>query len=419
MEYEYLKNECEEIVDKKRIFNFLFLSFMIVCFLLPVNILARISDTSAIDGNTSRRVFPPKQYDDNAFELAKFKRIELLFTLLRDKDNPHFDEMYFFRELGDGDIKISIKDLVAFKADIINSKAAEKKNYDSGIDHWNKNYRHLEQNLMEKRREVVLETWDKTASEYMKTHPDCTYIARMDVGGWVRETKEKMRFEGDIDFSVVMLQSNDAIEIRNLFEGNVKQVFNMDMVAIDALATAHRSATLSVYIGDYGADWAEIDAIRRGQMHIIERNSDGTLHYVDATPVQKSVIFTILKNNIAMSRGEPDRLAEIRSEKLIPEPMHDMEPGISLEFLRHITNDAFNSKLALHEKVLKMSKYLNRSVQEHNKILRSAGMASSPIDIELGKYAEGIIKSKENKYLTPEKILIIVMNLTENFLKSL
>ena len=42
--------------------------------------------------------------------------------------------------------------------------------------------------------------------------------AKMDVGGWATETKEAMRFEGDIDFSIIMVDVEDAKQLRNLFE---------------------------------------------------------------------------------------------------------------------------------------------------------------------------------------------------------
>ena len=368
------------------------------------NIMA--DNTYVLDKNTTiKQPKPPIIVDSKLKE--KFKQIDNLFIQL---DAGILSEMDFFRKLGEK--KLSVKDLVEFKANVINNESKNKKNYQNGIDIWNVKYRHMEQNLMKKRREVILNIWDNVASEYIKNHPDCNTIARMDVGGWVKESKEKMRFEGDIDFTVVMVDTSDSIEIRNRFNQKVNESFKMDMVAIDALATAHRAATLSVYIGDYGANWAEIDAINRGKMHIITRNEDGTLAYRKATDAEKSVLFAVLKNNVAVSKGEPDRLAEILYEKDMPKPKYDMEPGISLEFLRHITSDAFNSKLALHEKVIKMSKYLNRSVAEHNKILQSAGAKSVPIDTEISRYANDIIRFKQSSALGPETILLRIMRRT-------
>ena len=382
----------------------IFIFLLMMHIMLFGNIIA--GNTYFLDKNTTIKTPKTSIFIDNE-SIKKFEQIDNLFKQL---DAGILTEMDFFKQLGEK--KLSVKDLVEFKANTINGEAKNKKNYQNGIDVWNYKYRHMEQNLMKKRREVILDIWNDVASEYMKNHPDCDAIARMDVGGWVNESKEKMRFEGDIDFTVVMIDTSNSIEIRNRFNQKVNKIFKMDMVAIDALATAHRAATLSVYIGDYGANWAEIDAINRGKMHIITHEEDGTLAYRDATPVEKSVLFAVLKNNVAISKGEPDRLAEILQEKDTPEPKYDMEPGISLEFLRHITGDAFNSKLALHEKVIKMSKYLNRSVAEHNKILKSAGMKPVPTDVEISRYASDIIRFKQSSVLGPEAILLGIMRRT-------
>ena len=42
-----------------------------------------------------------------------------------------------------------------------------------------------------------------------------------------------------------------------------------------------------------------------------------------------------------------------------------MEPAVSLEFLRHLTVDAIRSNLALHERLVKIAKFVNRSSADH------------------------------------------------------
>ncbi len=322
-------------------------------------------------------------------------------------------EIDFFRKMGDGDIKISIKDLVSFKADVINQKIKETGDYRKAIQYWNDNFKSLEQNLMRFRRDNVIKLWESVARRYMSEHPDSPPIFRMDVGGWVSEPLEKMRFEGDIDFTIIMLDVEQAKIIRDMFESEVVRFFNMDMVAVDALATAHRAATYAVYIGDYGADWAEIDAIRRGKMYVIQRNEkDGSLSSREANETEKAVAFAVLKNNVGMSRGEPDRLAEILSEKSTPEPKYDMEPGISLEFLRHITSDAIDSNLAVHEKIIKMCKYLNRSAGEHNKIMKAANASTVTKDAPIINFAAMITNLKQMKGINPEIALWLTMKRT-------
>jgi len=338
----------------------------------------------------------------------KAEKIMSLF----DEYKTNRNEMEFFNKMGEGDIKISVKDLVSFKADIINQKIKETGDYKKAIKYWNDNFKSAEQSLMKTRRENIIKIWESVAKRYMSEHPDSPPIFRMDVGGWVTEPLEKMRFEGDIDFTVIMLDVEQAKIIRDMFESEVTKVFNMDMVSVDALATAHRAATYAVYIGDYGADWAEIDAIRRGKMYVIQRNEDGSLRSREANETEKAVAFAVLKNNIGMSRGEPDRLAEILTEKSTPEPKYDMEPGISLEFLRHITADAIDSNLAVHEKIIKMCKYLNRSAGEHNKIMRVANAPTISKDTAITNFASMITNLKQMKGINPEIALWLIMKRT-------
>ena len=72
-------------------------------------------------------------------------------------------------------------------------------------------------------------------------------------------------------------------------------MFNLNMVDIDALGTAHRAATESVYIGDYGAKWAEIDAIRRGKMYKL-KNVSGKVEKTLMTEDEKIVMLAVLEN---------------------------------------------------------------------------------------------------------------------------
>ncbi|HGJ67341.1 TPA: hypothetical protein ENS27_18420 [bacterium] len=125
----------------------------------------------------------------------------------------------------------------------------------------------------------------------------------------------------------------------------------IDLVGHDG-GDAHGEFAYTLNLTDVYTGWAEMEAIRRGKMYVMQRNEDGSLRSREANETEKTVAFAVLKNNVGMIRGEPDRLAEILTEKSTPEPKYDMEPGISLEFLRHITADAIDSNLAVHEKII-------------------------------------------------------------------
>jgi hypothetical protein len=332
-------------------------------------------------------------------------------SLLKSFGNNEISPADVFIAMGDNGF--SVKDLITFKAEKIN-EMAKQGSYDQALQSWDANYGQTERSLMRSRRDAILQIWKQVAETYLKNNPDSPPLFRMDVGGWVSEGEPKMRFEGDIDFAIIMFNSEDAMKVRNLFEGEIKRQFHLDMIAIDALATAHRAATLSVYIGSYGADWAEKDAINRGEVFVVELLS-GQLVESTAGKTEKAVAFTVLKNNEAMKKGEPNRFADIKKEKSqdVIQPTYDMEPGISLEFLRHITEDAIHSSLAIHEKIIKISKYLDRSANEHKSIMKAAGAEAQMSDPGCLDLAKKVIDLKQNKSLGPEETYLKIMKQME------
>ncbi|HWR57978.1 MAG TPA: hypothetical protein VN328_03740, partial [Thermodesulfovibrionales bacterium] len=296
-------------------------------------------------------------------ETQKMKEVKRMLDNLKTGLMTEADLVGFFKEMGSNSLNVK-EHLVGFKAEVINSF----KDPIAGKNFWEAEYGHIERELMFVRREGVVKAWEAAALRYFQEHPDTPFIFKMDVGGWVTEGKEKMRFEGDIDFTIIMFTTDESTTIRDLFASALSEMFGLDMLAIDALATAQRAATSAVYVGPYGADWAEIDAIKRGKIWTIEY-FNGKLQTRESTPAEKSLTFAILKNNVQKKLTGKDNLVDLIKEKFEPKPTYDMEPGISLEFMRHIIEDGIHANLAIHEKIIKIAKYLNRSSIDHAQFL--------------------------------------------------
>ena len=337
-------------------------------------------------------------------------KLEKAKLLLEQFRSGRIDATRFFQNMGNEGI--SVKDLVAYKAHVIEQErkrfiAEEKRSPRDAItqsqEHWQREFAPYERDLMHARQQGVNAAWEKALARYVELHPDLPYVgAKMDVGGWATETKAAMRFEGDIDFSIIMVDVEDAKQLRDLFEQEIKRMFNLNMVDIDALGTAHRAATESVYIGDYGAKWAEIDAIRRGKMYKL-KNVNGEVEKTLMTEDEKIVMLAVLENAEYKKRTGEDILDQILGEGG-PEPKASMEPGVSLEFLRHVTVDAIRSKLSILEKIVKISKYVNRSCSDHGKFLEKVpGFSLEPKDPAFVKAVEAITTVKQDKGYTSEQ----------------
>jgi tetratricopeptide (TPR) repeat protein len=363
-------------------------------------------------------------------ESQKLAEIKNMLDSLKDSPITHEILIDFFKQMGDKGY--SIKDLIAFK-----DEATKGMEPFWGKNAWDGEYGFIERELIAARRIEIIKARERVLQNFYDMNPHVPIILMMDIGGWVTEGKDKMRFEGDIDFTFTSLIEKYAIILRDMFENEVKSIFKMDMIQIDALATAHRFATHSVYKGRHGADWAEIDAVR-GKIQAV-LSIDGTVKIREATSTEKILHFAILKNNIEKKLSGKDNLDEIIHEKEDPKPKYDMEPGISMEFLRHTIEDALHTKMASWEMIIRIAKYLDRSCTDHAKFLAGVkGMELTIIDEPVVKAAGQIMalkqfnkskpgsvdkfkkefpeKSVPEENLSPEQTLREILNVADNFL---
>lgn len=259
---------------------------------------------------------------------------------------------------------------------------------------------------MDVRRKGVEHAFAEGVRRYRDAHPDFPYLIRMDAGASSRESYGELRFEGDIDISTLAAQAENAAALRDFISSAIRESFSLDMTALDALVTAHRQATLDVYITQPAADWAETDSLKRGRLQEIVLEN-GEVGYRDVTdPVERVFIFANLKNNLRMRGGAPDDLARLMDEP--PDRMtSDMEPAVSLEMLRHMTTDALQARLAYHEKILKLAKYADRS----------AAIAKGPLgDMALAAWARQVTLVKQNRGLDGGQRLKRILEISEPLL---
>lgn len=327
---------------------------------------------------------------------------DLFESRLQNVKNRDLAPLDFFRQLGAD--RMSMNDVVAFKSEFIRRKSEElsKTRAISPLDAlpealkaWDGTFGQAERMLMDTRRRLVNAAFDTAVQRYLEANPDFPYLIRMDVGGWATENYRDGRFEGDIDLTTIASQVESAVKLRDFYNGAIHEVFDLDMAALEAHATAHRRATLDVYITQASAKWAEIDALKRGRLQevVIE---NGQVSYRDVTDsMERIYIFANLQNNLQMREGAPDQLARLMDEP--PDRItRDMEPAVSLEMLRHMTSDAIHAQLAFHEKLIKLAKYVDRS----------AGiMTGRATDTALVAWARQVTSIKQNAQLTPSERL--------------
>ena len=315
---------------------------------------------------------------------SRDQRIEALLRYAQSLDPRGGNLGDVFKKMSSENI--GFNDLIAFKADYQNMLAEQfMKEGMSGADAgkkasecWNEKYRPIERKIVNARRNLVKLVWSATLMEYMKKYPDSSILAKGDIGGWARETIEQMRFEGDIDFTIFAVESEHAVQLRDMFEKGLKKNFGMDMRQFDAFCTAHGHAEFDVYIGEWGAKWGELDMAERGKAQMYDISEDGTIIVREVPAKELLKIYHKQKGTFSADTFSPTA---------------DMEPGISLELLRHIKAEVFAGKFSTVERLIKMAKYLNRSAGDHKKFLGSGATTKYK---RIAVWAQRVTEAKQN-----------------------
>ena len=117
--------------------------------------------------------------------------------LLEQFRSGQINATQFFQNMGNEGI--SVKDIVAYKAHVIEQERLRLIKEDGlpaseaiprSQEHWQREFAPYEQQLMYSRQQGVNRAWDQALARYIELHPDLPYVgAKMDVGGWATVTK--------------------------------------------------------------------------------------------------------------------------------------------------------------------------------------------------------------------------------------
>ncbi|NQT33303.1 MAG: hypothetical protein HQ594_06505 [Candidatus Omnitrophica bacterium] len=302
-------------------------------------------------------------------ESSKSQKIEALLSKAGDVAAKKGNMAEVFKHMG--------KDNISFH-DLINYKADYEKAF--GKDSWNKKYQHTERSMVNERLKGVQAVWAETVKDYLKQYPDDT-IMKGDIGGWAHEKFANMTFASDIDFTAFHVYTTNSTMMRNIFESKLKSKLGMTMAQFDAFCTAQRRATHHVYIGEYGAEWGELDMVKRGRAQMYHMDKNGHVVAVD------------VPGEVMLRKYYQQRKKLKMTDMDIPKPHHKMEPGVSLEMLRHLNAEIFRGNYSTIEAIVKRCKYINRSTDDHIKYL---GDAATTRDKKLKKFVSDVIAAKGN-----------------------
>ena len=344
----------------------------------------------------------------------------------------------FLKELGEKNL--SLQDLQRFKNQYMAGQRADGESVlFPGKKAWTNEYLAVERALMAGRTGVIQSTWDHTLRTFFQQHPEAVGVVygQINIGSWVKNELGGLGFEGDIDFSSVVIDPrllSDADRARfggvdpnrflvAMFESNLRGQFGdgMGMIAADTLLTPHGQATPDVFVCEWGQSFAELDMLARGSWLLLEPEVDAEGKLV--TDSEGNVVIrqrTMSGEKLFWERALHE--ADLRQErglppldpaKIFPQMTLDMEPMLSLEMLRHGIHDVEHGPFKRGQKIIKILKYLERSYMMNRKATTAGGvnpyevndpkiaaLADIVVSIKSGSYSSGRTDAEGN----PEKL---------------
>ncbi len=186
------------------------------------------------------------------------------------------------------------------------------------------------------------------------------------VGKWASQHANALTFPGDIDFSFVCNDMQLARDLKAKFDEYIKATSGLSPVDLDSVATVHGNAGLEVYIGKHGQFFAE----QNMQDNRVVDMATGNMTEMNAVGMRVT---------LALERSAADAAGiEVRK------PTVDMDPGLSMEMVRHFDNDIVKPGVyGIRDSVMKAAKYLYRS----NVALKKTG-GGKPANATLAKLAQ-------------------------------
>jgi hypothetical protein len=241
----------------------------------------------------------------------------------------------------------------------------------------------VEMNLLAWRRKQTLAAIDEVVKRFVDTGrvpKDGTSLIVSHVGKWATQELSALTFTGDIDFSFVSSTDVELAEaMKAAFADVIKRRTGLDPKSLDSVATAHGRAGLEVYIGRHGMAFAE-EQLKINQLVDMNTGQKTDIEIQDVTKLLAK------ERSLAESAG-----------KQPPKPVHDTEPGLSMEMVRHFGHDIVKPKIFdLTNAVVKAAKYLDRSYKSLEKA------KGTPDDPKLAEFAKQMTEWANAKPQTAE-----------------
>ena len=252
---------------------------------------------------------------------------------------------------------------------------------------WDATYLGAERALMMGRAEMINQVWIETISEVYRRHPDWVGVdkgqqpviyGRMDIGSWVKMDLAGLAFKADIDFSSLAASIAANREVKAIFAEILQKRLKVQADdlprIIDSVHTPHGAAGEEVFIGEWGKAFAEVDMLKRSSWTLLipEVDAQGNPIFENGRIKLKSKV---------MSGQALFWEHAFRTGKEFRPPKIDItvEPMLSLEMLRHMTDDIVKSPaFGRGDKIVKMLKYVERSYFYNKKA--TAGTGWDPYD---------------------------------------
>lgn len=277
------------------------------------------------------------------------------------------------------------------------------------VPDWGSRYAGVERALMLGRALIVQRVFRDTLIRFYNTNPEAigAIYGEMDIGTWVSMKTKTLQFDKDIDLSSLALDDRLNMMFRDSFRDSLQQAIGISdpevMIRMDALLTPHGRATPEVFICEWGRTFAEMDLLKRGKWKLIMlRLEDGSLVAPDEARRLRE-------------QGRSIRVVDIETREMsgtqffwwraffenraveFPNVTLKTEPMLSLEMSRHLILDIERGKFAKIDKLLKVMKYLERSVTYNMKATAAYRNHWDPSDNVLARFAEELTRAKEGK----------------------
>lgn len=237
-------------------------------------------------------------------------------------------------------------------------------------------------------RVTIAETFrDKAIQAYAKTNPAYS-VFYSEVGSWSTEKPGEMKFAGDIDFSFMCGNMDEALKLKQIYDDLIYKTYGRTPEEMDIPCTAHGMATGEVYIGKSGQSQVEGSLKKSGAKVVpISFGENGKkIGLEKPMDFKEALDIMLLEAEIAKTAGGT--------------PLPDLEelgwkeqPGVSYEMARHFEHDIMHPDVYTNlESFVKAAKYLDRSFTAMEQDKGKGAVKNK----KLRALVEGLVKAKKS-----------------------